>query len=405
MNVAYVTMQFPVPSETFSSQDINALISQGNSLVVYGLRPRHKHHAKIMKERSHAGLEVKNFGLVALYNFVLFSIFHPKVLLCLLSWIFTVNRKSNRHVLKSMILVPSVMSVFADIKKRKLDVVHLFWGHYPAMVGHLVERFCNQTLVSMFLGAHDLEENYSGSVDLANRVKLVFTHSHSNLAVLSRRGIDLKYVHVVHRGTRVELLEEEPAKFERLTCEPMFVTAARLIEDKGVDDVLKIFASILERYPRAQLSIAGDGPHRKFLENLTLTLGCADRVTFLGHIPQSDLIRIMKVSHFFILMSRYAAERLPNAVKEAMCQGCVVITTDTSGISELIDDGVNGFVVRKGDWEAAAACVDKCMSSPTLAKKIAVLANRHIASNFDVEASMLRYLEVWLNEVRLRRGR
>lgn len=404
MKVAYVTMQFPVPSETFSSQDVEALRRQGHSVVVYGLRTRHRQHSQMMRDRSHVGLEVRNFGLAALCDFFKFCVFHPRVLASLLSWIFAVNRGSKRHILKSMILLPSVISVFADIKKRKLDVVHLFWGHYPAMVGYLVERYCNDMLVSMFLGAHDLEENYAGSVSLANRVKLVFTHSLSNLPALSERGINQKYVHVVHRGTKIEPLEGL-VKFNSMAHEPVIVTAARLIEEKGVDDVLKVFAQLVKRYPRAQLLIAGDGPRRELLKNLAITLGCADSVRFLGHIPQSDLIRIMKASHFFILMSRYAAERLPNAVKEAMCQGCVVITTDTSGIGELIEDSVNGFVVRKGDWESAAACVDKCMSSPELANKIAVSANRHIASNFDVEASMRRYLEVWIEGVRLSRGR
>src|SRR5690606_566776 len=163
---------------------------------------------------------------------------------------------------------------YSDLKKYKPDVVHLFWGHYPAMVGVLVHKFFSESLVSMFLGAHDLEENYAGSVDLANRVKLVFTHANSNLKALVQMGIDTDSVHVVHRGTKISVVNTGLERFNKMLDKPSFVTAARLIDEKGVDDVLRIFSSILDIYPMATLSIAGDGPQRKSLEALAADLGC-----------------------------------------------------------------------------------------------------------------------------------
>jgi len=403
MNIAYVTMQFPVPSETFSSQDVEALRRQGHSVVVYGLRPRHKRHSQMMIERQHFDLRVINFGIRALWKFLTTCIFEPQVFFYILTWVFVKNRKAPRQLFKSVVLIPSVISIYSDLKKYKPDVVHLFWGHYPAMVGVLVHKFFSESLVSMFLGAHDLEENYAGSVDLANRVKLVFTHANSNLKALVQMGIDTDSVHVVHRGTKISVVNTGLERFNKMLDKPSFVTAARLIDEKGVDDVLRIFSSILDIYPMATLSIAGDGPQRKSLEALAADLGCADQVTFLGHIAQTELVSLMSRSNFFILMSRYAAERLPNALKEAMLQGCVVVTTRTLGIEELVHHAVNGFVVDMGDCRTAFESVKKCIASPPLAKSIACVARKHVLENFDVDASMRKYVSIWEEEIRVRR--
>src|SRR5690554_7661905 len=119
-------------------------------------------------------------------------------------------------------------------------------------------------------------------------------------------GIDTDSVHVVHRGTKISVVNTGLERFNKMLDKPSFVTAARLIDEKGVDDVLRIFSSILDIYPMATLSIAGDGPQRKSLEALAADLGCADQVTFLGHIAQTELVSLMSRSNFFILMSRYA---------------------------------------------------------------------------------------------------
>jgi glycosyltransferase involved in cell wall biosynthesis len=68
-------------------------------------------------------------------------------------------------------------------------------------------------------------------------------------------------------------------------------------------------------------------------------LGLEDKVMFLGHVSQKKLLVKMANANFFLLMSRYESERLPNVVKEAMYQRCIVVTSDTQGINELVNHG------------------------------------------------------------------
>lgn len=395
LKITYIAMQFPVPSETFLSLDIEALRKQGHELTVYGLRPKHKQHNQLMQERGHIGLVVDNFSFKTLVLSLWFCLRHPLMFLSLFFWVIDVAFKKPKHLLKSFVLLPSVLGHFYKIHQSQPDVVHLFWGHYPAILGFLVKKFMPKTVLSQFLGAHDLVTNYPGSISLAKVVDLIFTHTRSNLSALALKGIGSDRVNVVLRGTRLDLLHDSGIqKFDNLDS-PVFLTAARLIEEKGTDDVLRIFSYVTKHYPKATLNIAGDGPFKPQLKSLAEKLGCEKSVFFLGHINQSELIKRMSNTHFFILMSRYPSERLPNVVKEAMYQHCVVLTTDTEGIDELVESSVSGFVVDKGDYVSGVKCVLSCLKTPSMMKSVAGTAKLEIIQNFDVDKSMQKYCQLW----------
>ncbi|MBE0472222.1 MAG: glycosyltransferase [Methyloprofundus sp.] len=395
MNVAYITMQFPVPSETFASLDIESLRQQGQDVSVYCMRPKHVQFENLMVDRGHTRLKVTHFSFVSIIVFFTFLLRHPFMTLSLLGWVFFCCAKTPKHFFKSLVLFPSALSIFSSVLKEKPDVVHLFWGHYPSMVGYLVKKYMTNTVVSMFLGAHDLVSAYPGSVRLSEDADVVVTHSKSNLPMMAELGINVNQVNVVVRGTKLDFpVEGVDNKFKELN-EPFFLTAARLIEEKGVDDVLRIFKGILNHYPRAFLYIAGDGPFRLKLEKMVSNLGLQRNVSFLGHVNQVELIKVMSKTHFFLLMSRYPSERLPNVVKEAMYQECVVVTTKTHGIDELIDHGVDGFIVEKGDWENGLDSVNTCLVDEVSAHSISVNAKQKVIDKFDVNISMNTYINFW----------
>lgn len=396
MKISYITMQFPVPSETFASIDVESLRHQGQDISVYCMRPKHSEYNKLMLERNHSNLQVKHFSLSSVLSFLFFLLFHPLISASLLYWVFLCNLKSPKHLFKSLVLFPSAISIFSALFKHKPDIVHLFWGHYPSMVGYLVKKFIPNTVMSMFLGAHDLLSKYPGSISLSTDADVVFTHSKSNLAIMTEMGIDVAKVNVIVRGTKLDFpVKSNPDKFKSIDA-PVFLTAARLIEEKGVDDVIKLFNGVSKMHPSAVLYIAGDGPYKRKLVEMVESYGLEKNIVFLGYINQLELIDHMAKSHFFVLMSRYPSERLPNVVKEAMYQKCVVITTETSGIDELIEDKKEGFIV---DYNAAADVIKASLSDGEGAKTMADLGHSKIINDFDVNVSMRRYLQLWQKSV------
>jgi len=395
MKICYITMQFPVPSETFLSSDVEALVKLGHHISVFGLRPKHSKFKFLIEERGHTNIDVENFSFMTLIFALKFCILHPIMSLTLIHWVLNVCLKSPIMLLKSFILMPSVFGHFYKVYNSKPDVVHLFWGHYPSMLGFLVKRFMPYSVVSQFLGAHDLVSNYPGSTALAYDADLIFTHSKSNVPILEKRGIDIDKIHVIYRGIKLDFPHIVNTNKFHSTDNLLFLTASRLIKEKGVDDVLRVFSKVTDSFPNAKLYIAGDGPYKSDLLKLSVNLGCSERVFFLGHIPQSELVKYMSDSHFFILMSRSLSERLPNVVKEAMYQQCVVITTRSVGIDELVDSGVSGYVVSNLDYLACTEHVMFCLLYPDVARSICVSARNVIKQHFDVDQSMRKYIVLW----------
>ncbi len=391
MNIAYVNMQFPVPSETFAVLDVKALEEDGHQVSMYCMRTAHPEYERLRRERGVEDIPTEHLTAANALSGLWFGLRHPQMLAALLRWTVACGG-SPCHLLKTLLLLPSALFIFARLFRGRPDVVHLFWGHYPSMVGHLVARFMPNTVLSSFLGAHDLVYDYPGSRRLAPRLDAFFTHAASNFPSLRERGF-ATLPDVVHRGidTAIDVVPAEQ-KFACLDA-PVFVSAGRLIADKGFEDAIGIFAAIHPERPKARLLIMGDGPLKERLQALAGSFGLGEAVQFLGHVPQRTLIEHLASAHVFLFMSRYASERLPNAVKEAMFQACVCIVAPSTGMDELVTDGHTGYIVD--DQAQAINRLRTVLNDQDVCAGIARRARIAIFNDFNVRASMQRYALAW----------
>jgi glycosyltransferase involved in cell wall biosynthesis len=108
---------------------------------------------------------------------------------------------------------------------------------------------------------------------------------------------------------------------------------------KGQDILLEALASPSWKDRRWHLSLYGEGQRRNSLERLIVRLGLSNRVTFAGHVTVEE---IWSANHVLIMPSRF--EGLPLALVEAMLCGRPVLATDVGGNSEVMIDGVTGFL-------------------------------------------------------------
>lgn len=124
------------------------------------------------------------------------------------------------------------------------------------------------------------------------------------------------------------------------------VTVGRVDENKNHEMIIRAFARITKDFPDTTLKIYGDGDCRTRLQRLVEELGLADRVSLPG--VQENIPDKLYESSIFVLSSNN--EGMPNALLEAMCLGLPSISTDCpcGGPGELIQDGVNGFLIPVG---------------------------------------------------------
>jgi L-malate glycosyltransferase len=146
---------------------------------------------------------------------------------------------------------------------------------------------------------------------------------------------------------------------------------------KRVLDVIEIFARVARAIP-SRLLLIGDGPDRSAAEFLTMRLGIADRVDFVG--KQENVNELLALSDLMLMPSEMESFGL--AALEAMACCVPAIATRVGGVPELIDSGVNGLLYEVGDVEGMAAGAISILSNPDTLEQFSNAARRTAQDHF-----------------------
>ncbi len=165
------------------------------------------------------------------------------------------------------------------------------------------------------------------------------------------------------------------------------LTLARLHPQKGIDILLEALPKI-GRDLDWHLDICGDGPLRSSLEQLSVSLGVSDRVTFRGYVV--DIKEALRNADVFVLPSR--GEGMGIALLEALYAGLPSVVTRVSGFVDIIQDGVNGCLVEPEDPAALAAELSKVMRDEDLRKALGTAGRKTVIEHFTIDLAANRYL-------------
>ena len=132
------------------------------------------------------------------------------------------------------------------------------------------------------------------------------------------------------------------------------VNVALHVEVKGLDLLLRAFASVAARRPETALELVGHGPLTADLERLASELGIAESVRFAGPATPEEVAERLRASDVLVLSSHN--ENMPLSVLEALCCGLPVVATDVGGVSEAVGD--DGAIVPSGDLEALGRAIE-----------------------------------------------
>jgi len=390
MKVVYATIQFPVPSEAFAAVEMRALRRQGADLQVVCYRPAPPGAGVMLRDRGLADMPIDHGTTAGILRGLWLMLCRPRDAAFLLAALLRHCRQRPKQLLKALLLVPRSLVLLERMEALKPDVVHLYWGHFPSLLGLLVRRRLPQVLVSQFLGAYDLEEAFPLSGLMAREAGYLVTLSRSNVAAIAALGAPPEKVRVSFHGVDIPQPLPDPPKTRGL-----LVVAERLVPQKCTADALRVFAALRRALPEVRLTVCGMGPETPHLQQLARDLGIADAVTFAGHLQHSEVLDLLARAEVTLTMSRSPSERLPNVMKEAMLRRCLCLSTRTAGIEELIDDGDNGLIVDRGDVEGAARRLAEVLRDPDAMAAFGRRAQVKIVAEFDVDRLMAERLQHW----------
>lgn len=172
--------------------------------------------------------------------------------------------------------------------------------------------------------------------------------------------------------------------------EPLLGHASNFRPVKRVLDILEAFRLINEKMP-SRLVMVGDGPERSRAEAFAREHGLANRVAFLGNVPQiQDIIGTFDV---FLLPSE--TESFGMAALEALASQVPVVATRTGGLPEVIRDGETGYLVEVGDVQALANRTLELLDDDEKRNRMGEAARRSASTEFNVDAIVPLYIRFY----------
>lgn len=277
-------------------------------------------------------------------------------------------------------------------KRQSPDVIH---GHWAIPTGPAIVATARKLNIPSIITLHggDVYVNREQGYDFPTRwyVRPILRHTLRNADGLTAISSDCR-THALNAGatddrTRIIMNGADLRRFSPGAADfseygnQMIFACRQLIPRKGIRFLIRALALLKSDYPEVQVVVAGDGMERESLAQLARDLGVADRVHMIGWIPNARLPGYFRSSIFSVVPSLEEGFGIPAA--EAMGCEIPVIASDAGGLPEVIDDGITGLVVKKGDSEALASAMRQLLDDENLRKEIGRAGRRKALTEFD----------------------
>ena len=179
-----------------------------------------------------------------------------------------------------------------------------------------------------------------------------------------------------------------PAESMRLLC------LGRAVYDKGFDLAILAIKAIVDRFPDVHLTIAGDGPERTQLEELTARLNLAENVDFMGLVAPENVPALFKNTAIVLMPSR--REGLPVVALEAACAGRPIIAARTGGLAEFVVDKTTGLLIDRENSDQLSKSLIRLLTKPALAEQMGIAARLRVREQFSWQSYLDAHLSLYL---------
>lgn len=200
------------------------------------------------------------------------------------------------------------------------------------------------------------------------------------------------FIHVIYNGVEIPINTESINlhKLYSLTAKSKTIfSAGRLDPQKGFDLLIDVAVKVKQQNLNWQFIIAGEGKIKNQLKNIAEKKGVSSIIHFIGF--SYKIPTLLKSCDIFVLPSRY--EGMPNALLEAMAMGKASVATRVNGASELIDDGISGFLVESENVNQLFNRLEVLLSDDSLRISMENNAFARIKNHFTID-KMIDNLEV-----------
>jgi glycosyltransferase involved in cell wall biosynthesis len=291
------------------------------------------------------------------------------------------------------------------LKSEAFDIIHCHVALPDGVVGSYISRHYKIPYGITIHGA-DIYESVTENTRNYKKIKKVIENA-DFIGVVSRKLYHLmlekkimppsKKTKIIYNGLNyskqnieIEFKNKESIKL---------LSVCHLIRRKGIDIVLKSFKMLKNKYDNIELFVIGEGQDAKRLKKMNQELGLTNNVFFLGEKSNTEVFSYMKKCDIFVLPSW--DESFGIVFTEAMSVGMITIGSYNEGISEIIQDGINGFLVEPKNVMNLADKLEYVIKNLSNMTSIKSAAIKSVKSVFSWEKNANEYEQLYQNTKKL----
>jgi glycosyltransferase involved in cell wall biosynthesis len=290
------------------------------------------------------------------------------------------------------------MMVGQWMRRNRQSHLHVHLASQAASVGLFTHRIfrCRYSLT-----VHGPDEFYDAKglylaykLAAADFIVCISSYARSQLMYLSPYEHWKKF-HVCRLGIDPHLFSPLPRQSSDGIVEILCV--GRLTPAKGQHLLLDALRQLLYQGHNVRLRLAGNGPDEPSLRAQAQRLNLTDHVVFEGPVNQDRIRSVYAQADLFCLPS--FAEGLPVVLMEAMSMGIPCVTTEITGIPELIGNGIEGLLVPPSDLDALVRALATLIHDDTLRSSMAVNGRKRVLEQYDLRANVERLASIFTEQI------
>jgi colanic acid/amylovoran biosynthesis glycosyltransferase len=292
--------------------------------------------------------------------------------------------------------------LFQHQQKQPYDIIHCHFG-YNGLVGVILRDIgaVQGKVITTFHGidvTNYVKNNGEGAYDLLFQLgdlflpiselwkrRLIELGCNGNI-IVHRMGIDCNKFTFTARKLRANGVVQ-------------IVTIARLAEKKGVEYAIRAVAKLAKSKTNLNYTIVGDGLLKERLQQLIQELNVDNIVTLVGWKQQQEVIEIINNSDIMLAPSVTSKdgdrEGIPVVLMETMAMGLPIVSTVHSGIPELVENGVSGFLVPERDVDALAEKLNYLVENPEVWNKMGAAGRAFVEKYYNADKLNDKLVEIY----------
>ncbi|UCI29317.1 glycosyltransferase [Mesorhizobium sp. B4-1-4] len=406
--IVVVLKGYPRLSETFIAQELLGLERAGFDLTLVALRrptdaKRHPVHDEI-KAPVHYLPEYLHEEPLRVARSLFAHLLRPGFWRALRSLATDIRHDFTRNRARRF----GQALVLAAEWPKDAEWLHAHFAHTPASV----TRYASQLRsLPWSCSAHAKDIWTSADWDLAGKLssaRWTVTCTKTGFDRLKELANGKSSVHLSYHGLdldRFGSFGEARKRYDgSAPDEPVIIlSVGRAVEKKGYDTLLEALA-LLPGDLSWRFEHIGNGEELERLRALSQKLGLDGRVSWKGALAQEEVLEHYRRANIFALACRITAngdrDGLPNVLVEAASQGLACVSTDISGVPELLSPDETGLLVPTEDPIALAKALERLIRDPVLRARLGDAAERRVRGNFDHMASIGQLKELFEREWR-----